>query len=183
MSIFPITQPVIVDNVIRDRGINFLFDFDRNDFIIKDGKFIELTGDAAVVFWIEKCLRTEYEIPPVYRYTGFGTKINSLIGKVLPEAVARNILESNIKESLLKHERIKEINNFTLNQIDDLVEIEFEVKLNPITPDLDYLAGSSKDGFTRISTLEEIKKFLGIKLITSNGFYFKTSLGKQVYVN
>lgn len=183
MAIFPIVKEEVITTQILNRGINFLFDFDFNDFVLKDGKFIELTGDAAVVFWIEKCLRTEYEIPPVYRYTGFGTKINSLIGKVLPEVVARNILESNIKESLLKHERIKEINNFTLNQVNDLIEIEFEIKLNPITPDIDYLAGNSKDGFTRISTLEEIKKFLGIKLITSDGFYFKTSLGKQVYVN
>lgn len=183
MAIFPVTtQEDIQDAVITDRGIDFLYDFRINDFILKDGKFIELTGDAAVVFWIEKCLRTEFEKSAVYKYTGFGTKLETYRGKVFPRQVASSLLETSIREALLKHERINAIENFEFNQVNEEVTISFEVDLNPLTQ---VTAGIlfSDEGFTKLNTLDDIKKFLGIKLITSNRFLFKTNLGAQVYLN
>ena len=65
MSLFPTNASFSISgtesvNTIRDRGINFLFDFNTKEFVLKDGKLIQLSGDASVVFWIEKTLRTEY---------------------------------------------------------------------------------------------------------------------------
>ena len=173
MAIFPITEEVSIQEVvIVERGINFLYDFDMGNLVLKDGKFIELTGDAAVVFWIEKTLRTEHERATVYKNTGYGTKLEGLRGTVLPKEIARNILETNIREALLVHERIESINNFTVTQENDKVFIYFEIKLNLITEETEeiYSESSSKDGYTRLSTLAEIVEFLNIKVINSTTF-------------
>lgn len=183
MAIFPLveTEAEVVEQ-IQDRGINFLFDFDVNDFVLKDGKFIELIGDAAVIFWIEKTLKTQFEKPAVYQNTGYGTKLKSLKGSVMPKEIAKSILETSIKTALLTHERIESIRNFTFEQINESVDVSFEVKLNPIARELDG-DGGSEYGYTRISSLEQIKDFIGIKLLTSNLLLFKTDLGGQIYIN
>ena len=171
MAIFPITEEVTVqEDIIQDRGINFLYSFDMGDLVLKDGKFIELTGDAAVVFWVEKTLRSEHERSMVYKNTGYGTKLEGLRGTVLPKEIARNILESNIKSALLNHVRIKSIDNFIFSQENDKVLISFEIKLNAITEDSETVDSSSEDGYTKLSTLAEIKEFLGIKLISYDTF-------------
>lgn len=177
MAIFPIIDDVIIQNdIILDRGINFLYDFNLGDLVLKDGKFIELTGDAAVVFWIEKTLRTEYERATVYQNTGYGTTLEVLRGSVLPKEIARNMLESNIKNSLLTHERINSINNFTFQQENDKVTISFAVKLNAVTEDTESNYAGSEQGYTRLDTLEDIKNFLGIKMVTNDSFAFSTTL-------
>jgi len=171
MAIFPITEEVSIQtDVIVERGINFLYDFIEGDLVLKDGKFVELTGDAAVVFWIEKSLRTEYERSGVYENTGYGTIIESLRGTVLPKEISRNILENNIKDALLLHERINSIANFVFSQENEQVTISFEIKLNPVTQDLEVVNGGSEEGYTKLSTLTEIKEFLGIKLINNDTF-------------
>lgn len=181
MAIFPAIQKAdTIDLSVIERGINFLFDFDTNDFVVKDGKIIELVGNAAVVFWIEKTLRTEFEKAQVYKNTEYGTIIETNVGKSFPLEIAKNIFEENIKSSLLKHERISSISNFTLSQEADHVTIGFEVALNQVTEEKYYY--SSTSGFTRISTLEEIKEFIGIKLITSDRFYFKSNIGQQIFL-
>lgn len=183
MAIFPLVEEEVLDQgTIAERGINFLFDFELNDFVIKDGKFIEVVGDAAVIFWIEKTLKTEYEKSAVYQNTAYGTELKELQGKVFPIEVSKTIAESSIKTALLTHERIKSVNGFTFEQVDDKVTIGFEIELNPISFENEF-GVDSEDGFNRISTLDEIKDFIGIKLLTSNRLYFKTNLGTQVYLS
>lgn len=183
MAIFPLVEEEVLNQgTIAERGINFLFDFELNDFVIKDGKFIEVVGDAAVIFWIEKTLKTEYEKSAVYQNTAYGTELKELQGKVFPIEVSKTIAESSIKTALLIHERIKSVNGFTFEQVDDKVTIGFEIELNPISFENEF-GVDSEDGFNRISTLDEIKDFIGIKLLTSNRLYFKTNLGTQVYLS
>lgn len=182
MAIFPIvSEEIIKTDIIVDRGINFLYDFNRSDFARKDGKLIELTGDAAVAFWIEKTIRTEFEQDAVYENTGYGTEFKRFKGSTLPNDILKLELSESITNSLLKHERIKSIRNVEFEKVNSEVTIGFYVELNAITEE-DEALYSSESGFTRISNLEDIKQFLGLKLITSDGFYFKTSLNKQVYV-
>jgi len=171
MAIFPITEDVVITkDIIVDRGINFLYDFIEGDLVLKDGKFIELTGDAAVVFWVEKALRTEYERAMVYKNTGYGTKLEGLRGTVLPKEIARNILENNIKDILLQNERIKSIDNFTFAQENDQIIINFEIELNVITDVVEVINSTSEVGYTKLSTLAEIQEFLGITLINNDTY-------------
>lgn len=181
MAIFPIVEEAEVSDIIEDRGANFLYDFELDDFIIKDGKFIELIEDAAVVFWVEKTLRTEFEKATDYKNTNYGVRLNQFRGAVMPSEIARDAIKDAIETALLQHERIASIENFTFEQIGDDANISFEIKLNALTDTLD-LVYTSEDGYTRIATLEEIKDFIGIKLLDANRFLFKTSLGTQIYV-
>lgn len=181
-SLIETTQDEQLTNIVIDRGIDFLFDFAKNDFVLKDGKLIQVVGDAAVTFWIEKTIRTEYQRATVYHNTNYGTELDRFIGQQLPKEIAKLQLEDTFKSALLQHERINSINNFTFSQEREQVFISFEVELLPITILEDESFGS-EEGFTRLSTLEEIKNFLSIRLITSERFLFKTSLGEQVFVN
>lgn len=187
MAIFPQFDETVTTeeeniDIITDRGIDFLYDFDRKDFILKDGKLIQVVGDAGVVFWIEKTLRTEYQRATVYHNTDYGTELDRFVGQQLPKEIAKLQLEDAIKSSLLQHERINSISNFTFSQEREQVYVTFEVELSPITILEDETFGS-EEGFTRLSNLEDIQKFLGIKLLTKERFLFKTSLGEQVYIN
>ena len=60
--IFPQTQSTI--NIQSQTESNngtktYLFDFDKGDFVIRDGKLVECDGVDAIKVWIEKILRTE----------------------------------------------------------------------------------------------------------------------------
>jgi len=189
MSLFPTNASFSISgtesvNTIRDRGINFLFDFNTKEFVLKDGKLIQLSGDASVVFWIEKTLRTEYERSPVYWNTEYGFGIERFIGVALPPEIIKLQFEDNLKRSLLQHERIKSINNFYLSKVSDSSEvaINMEIELNSITETEESFASFSDGDFITLTTVDEIKDFVGVKLITNNLLLFKTNLGEQIYV-
>lgn len=59
------------------QGKSFLFDFDTNNFVIKDGKLVEVEGIEAIKTWIAKILRTEkfkFNI-----YDEYGVKLEDLM--------------------------------------------------------------------------------------------------------
>lgn len=187
MSIFPATQTGTVEStpesVIRDRGLNFLFDFNKNEFVTRDGELIELTGDASVAFWIEKTIRTEYERAAVYQNTGYGFGLEKFIGLYLPPEIAKLQFSDAIKAALYQHQRIKTILNLQLEHKDDYVDVSFEVELNPVTQTDEEVFGTEEESFTRLSTIEDISKFLSVRLITADKLVYKTSLGGTVYLS
>lgn len=191
MSIFPATANIDTDttandtDIILDRGINFLFDFNAGEFVLKDGKLVGLTGDAAVIFWIEKTLRTEYERALCYWNTNYGFGIERFIGTALPPAIIKLQFDDKIKQALLQHERIKEINNLKLEKQADssAVKVTFEVVLNAITETDEIYNIASDDAFTKLDTLKEIQDFLSLTLLTSDSLLYTTVLGDSVYVN
>lgn len=190
MAIFPTIASTAVDTtiddttIIKDRGINFLFNFNTGEFVMKDGKLVGLTGDAAVIFWIEKTLRTEYEKALCYWNTDYGFGLDHFIGSTLPPDIIKLQFDDNIKQALLQHERIKEINNLTLTKEaeESKVDVTFEIVLNPITETDDIYNIRSDDSFTKLDTLKEIQDFINVRLLTSNRLVFTTALGGVVYV-
>lgn len=187
MSIFPATQTGTIEStpesIIRDRGLNFLFDFNKNEFVTRDGELIELTGDASVVFWIEKTLRTEYERAAVYRNTKYGFGLEKFIGLYLPPEIAKLQFSDVIKTALYQHQRIKSISNLQLEHKDDYVNVSFEVELNAVTQTNEEVFGTEEESFTRLSTIEDISKFLSVRLITADKLVYTTSLGGTVYTS
>ena len=192
MAIFPQEDKVdstsqelqFPQTIITDRGINHLFDFNTGEFVLIDGKPVEVVGDAGVIFWIEKNLRTELENPMCYRSTGFGSEIENYIGSVLPTEILQLELENSIKTTLLQHERIRQLSNFKFTRDLDYGIMEFEVELNAITIIDQDGTLQDPDTFTRFSTLEQIQDFIStkVKLLDANRLLFKTSIGNQVYV-
>lgn len=174
MDIFPIMPEVGDYGSAIDRGVNFLYDFNKGDFVIKDGRFIQLNGDAGVVFWIEKTLRTEYEISGVYAYTEYGTKLDELRGIILPKEVEKVALEGNVKEALLQHERISSVTLVEYKRESDYAKARFEIELLPLDDMEEEFDYTSEQGFTRLTTLEEIKDFIGINVTGDNSFIINT---------
>ena len=50
----------------------FLFDFNRGDFVLRDGKLVVCDGIEAVKVWIEKIIRTEKNRYSIYVGTQYG---------------------------------------------------------------------------------------------------------------
>lgn len=57
-----------------------LYDFDKRQYVIKDGKIVEATQDQAIGQWVAFLILTKMGKYPVYRDTNFGTYIENYIG-------------------------------------------------------------------------------------------------------
>jgi hypothetical protein len=169
---------------VNDRGINFLFDFTNREFVMTDGKLTGVSGDAAVVFWIEKTIRTEYERAIVYRNTGYGFGLERFVGVALPPSIVKLVFEDKLKQSLYQNERIKSIDNFSLTKVSDdsQVTISFDVTLNPVTVKESDFTIVADETFNRISTLEQIKEFVSIEIADTSSFAYTSTLSNSVYV-
>lgn len=96
-------------------GKSFIFDFEKGDFLVKDGKLIEVEGIEAIKIWIEKVLKTEKFKFKVYK-TGseneYGVTILELINSGHPQFFIQAEIQREIEEALLRNPDIKSVNNF-----------------------------------------------------------------------
>lgn len=107
-------------NVIQPGGKAYKYDFKKGDFVIKDGRLVEVEGKEAIKVWIEKILRTEKFKFKVYTENNtddYGVTIRKLIlGKKIPFFFLQSELKREITEALLKHPDIDNIANFKISQ-------------------------------------------------------------------
>lgn len=89
----------------------FLFDFNKNEFAIQDGKLVECTEVKAVEQWITLILQTYKDKYNIYKDTDFYCNIEDLRGQK-PNGFVLSELKREITEALLKHRYIKSVDNF-----------------------------------------------------------------------
>lgn len=131
-----------LDNVIeelqveekKNQGKTFLYDFKKGDFVIKDGRLVEVDGKEAIKVWIEKILRTEKFKFKVYKedenIDEYGTTIKKLIqGRRVPQFFLQSELRREIEEALKKHSEIDRIEDFRTEQEMTTLKIYFTVIL------------------------------------------------------
>lgn len=131
-----------LDNVIEKmeqeerqiQGKTFLYDFEKGDFVVKDGRLVEVSGKEAIKVWIEKILRTEKFKFEIYKkdeeIDEYGTTIKELIqGRKLPQFFLQSELRREIEEALQKHNEIERIEDFRTEQNFATLEIYFTVIL------------------------------------------------------
>ncbi|OHW62900.1 hypothetical protein EUAN_06840 [Andreesenia angusta] len=115
-------------------GINFLYDFDKGDFVVKDGKLIKVEGKDAIKIWIEKQIRTEKFKYEIYkqddRESEYGIGIKQLLGRKLPQYYVESEIKRQITESLLEHPSIVAIENFKVTMERTTARINFRVVLD-----------------------------------------------------
>lgn len=91
----------------------YAFDFEKNDFLLVDGKNKIVSGMEAVKVWIFKALQTER-----YRYLAYswnyGNELEDLIGQGFSNEVLESEIERCIKEALLINPYITSITNFSV---------------------------------------------------------------------
>ncbi|MCG8539302.1 MAG: DUF2634 domain-containing protein [Clostridia bacterium] len=114
-------------------GKSFLFDFENGDFILRDGRLVEVSGIEALKVWIEKILRTEK-----YRYEIYEREDKKEYGVVLEDLIVGNnfsysFIEAELKreitEALTKNPLILSLSNWNIQKENPLVKISFKVNL------------------------------------------------------
>jgi len=130
---FPQTQSTI--NVQTQTEINngtktYLFDFDKGDFVIRDGKLIECDGIEAIKVWIEKILRTEKGRFKIYDNTEYGCHLEDLIigNSYTPEFIEAE-LKREIEDALLLNSQITSVTNFKISREKNSLIVEMEVHI------------------------------------------------------
>lgn len=118
----------------KNEGKTFLFDFEKGDFVIKDGRLVEVEGKEAIKIWIEKILRTEKFKFEVYKedenINEYGTTIKKLIqGKKVPQFFLQSELKREIEEVLKRHSEIDRIEGFRTEQEVATLRIYFTIIL------------------------------------------------------
>lgn len=122
--------PIIEEQtVVPDIKPSFLYDFKSGDFVLKNGKLVEVQGIEALKVWIEKALRTELGRFRVYNGTGYGTSLDDLIGQNFPVSFFESEIQREINESLLKHPAIESLSTFKLEKSRATLHVKFTVNL------------------------------------------------------
>lgn len=111
-------------------GRSFLFDFKKGDFILENGKPVEIDGVKAIQVWIEKILRTQKFKWKIYEDTSYGTTIEDLIvGHGYPMSFLESELKREITEGLLKHPKIESLSEWKFLREKDKLYVIFTVNL------------------------------------------------------
>ena len=117
-----------VDEKTTITGKSFLFDFFTGEFVIKDGKPVEVNGFDALKIWIDKVLRTpanKYEVYIKKDESGI-EDLKELISSDFPFQFIKSEIERLIKETLLKNTAIKSIQNFKFERNKRLLTVSFD---------------------------------------------------------
>lgn len=123
------------ENKVYDK--TFLFDFDKGDFVVRDGRLVEVAGKEATKVRLEKLLRTEKFKYEIYKTLDndnedeYGTNIKKLIyGKKLPLFFVESELKREIEENIKKYiQEIDRIENFRVEHELSTLKIFFTVIL------------------------------------------------------
>lgn len=111
----------------RKRGKSFLFDFNKGDFVLKDGKFVRIEGLEALKQWIWMNIKTEKYRFRVYDGTDFGLTLEQLIGSNYPFSFVTEEIKRVISDGLLVHESITDLSNWNFERDREQIIVSFEV--------------------------------------------------------
>lgn len=127
---FPIVDTEVQQSV-EERSFGaktYLFDFEKGDFVIRDGNLVECDGIEAIKVWIEKILRTEKGRFHIYDDTDYGCHIEDLIvGNNYPVEYIEAELKREIEEALLLNSNISSVNNCKITRTRNNLIVEMEV--------------------------------------------------------
>ncbi len=136
MSIFPTFTDEdikVIEEVENELNTNeeilreYAWDFQKNEFILKDGKFVVVEGLEALNIWIRKALITER-----YRYlaytTDYGSEIESLVGKNYSKELTKSEIKRFLKEALEINPHIKGISDIDVLSYKDKITVNFKVE-------------------------------------------------------
>ena len=130
---FPETNDSTVaktETVASNGTKTYLFDFDRGDFVIRDGKLVVCDGVEAIRVWIEKIIRTEKSRYPIYDGTEYGCHLEDLIiGNNYTVEFIEAELKREIEEALLQNPQISNVSGFQLVRDANSITVTLEVYL------------------------------------------------------
>lgn len=108
-------------------GKSFLYDFEKGDFVYKNGKLVLVDGIEALKVWIEKVIRTEKYRFNVHKNIDYGITIDDLIGSSFSNDFVESEIEREITEALLKNDYIVSLTDWEFSYEGSKVIISFVV--------------------------------------------------------
>lgn len=119
------------DNIEQESSVNtvhktFAWDFEKGDFLLKDGKVVEVEGIEYIRIWIQKALST-VKNSLIYVGTNYGSEHHTLIGRNFHPDFTRAEFERMIREALLENEAILRVENFSFSNKGSKLTILFDV--------------------------------------------------------
>lgn len=104
-----------------------LFDFEKGQYVIEDGKIVECTQEEAILQWIGFLIKTPADTYPIYEE--FGTYIENYIGYKDAGFVASEILRE-LSEHITDNRAISSITDFDFEKVNGILHISFTVVKN-----------------------------------------------------
>ncbi len=119
---------LVGDTRITVLGDSPFFNFDTGDFALEGGHLKICKDRDNVLLWIRKILSTPVGVHPIYTQ-GYGTPLLNMLGTGTSVIALEVMLPNMIRRSLLRDNRIQEVDNFLSELTLDRLEISFRVKL------------------------------------------------------
>ncbi|MBN1079262.1 DUF2634 domain-containing protein [Clostridium botulinum] len=118
---------IVRNNKASNGWKSFLFDFNKGDFNVADGKLQEINNLEALKLWIEKVLKTTKYKFAIYEGVDYGiTDLKELITSGLPLQFIQAEMEREVKETLIKNSNIKSVQNFKFERNKRLLNVSFD---------------------------------------------------------
>jgi len=108
-------------------GKSFLYDFKKGDFVMRNGKLVEVHGLETLKQWILKVLKTERFRFRIYKDIPYGVTLEDLIGSNLPRAFVEAEIKREVTESLVEHTHIQAIQEWQFIRDGTWMRIKFRV--------------------------------------------------------
>lgn len=108
-------------------GKSFLYDFDKGDFVIKDGKMVEIHGVEVLKQWILKVLKTERFRFKIYENIEYGVTLEDLIGSGFPRSFVEAEIKREVTASLILHSYIESVEDWTFERDGKWMKVWFTV--------------------------------------------------------
>ncbi|KOS61727.1 DUF2634 domain-containing protein [Lysinibacillus agricola] len=119
------TQDIETD--LPPLGKSFLYDFDKGDFVIRNGKMVAIHGLETLKQWILKVLKTERFRFRIYKDIPYGVTIADLIGSSLPRAFVEAEIKREVTASLMEHTHIQDVQEWQFERDGKWMRIKFRV--------------------------------------------------------
>ncbi|MDQ7096943.1 DUF2634 domain-containing protein [Desulfosporosinus sp. PR] len=134
MSIFPAETINVSDLILATETAaddlplarEYAWDFDKNDFLLVNGKNIIVTGKEAVKVWIWQALNTPKNRYQAYS-TSYGNELALLINQGFSAGALRSEVERYLKEALLINPYITGIKNIDMIVDGNKMDVGFTV--------------------------------------------------------
>lgn len=121
------------ENEVQETGVDFLFDYETGQHIVKNGVLSECTQVQTVQQYIQNVLRTKANLYKVYTKGEddiFGISVYDYIGtRTLPDGYLNSELKREVTQLLLKHPNINEVRDWCGKRNRRGLEISFTAVL------------------------------------------------------
>lgn len=112
---------------LQPLGKSFLYDFDKKDFVRRNGKLVPVYGIDTLKEWILKIFKTERHRFRIYKDVPYGMILEELIGSSLPRAFIEAEIKREITSSLLEHTHIQTVQDWRFVRDGKWMRINFTV--------------------------------------------------------